>query len=807
MSTTPRPQNFLTNNGSAEKSVVPSVTDMDLQERDISIRDIIEILLKGKWVILSTFLVVLTAVAIYTFLIPSEYEAVALVKVDSNKSGSGSEMGQLMGFSSPNRDINNELELLRSRTLSKRVASQLLENRSKQSGQIPALKPDENGRISERTVAARLRTGIKVKQLNPDVDILELRYTSTSPQEAQFIANSYVDEYQNWRLSATRESVTMARQFLEQQYGDLDQTLKNTEANLESFLESKNVVKLDEEASQLVQQANSIKLERDKSGVDLEVAKAQLQGLQRQIESNSPGLLGRVSSTSEQEIGRLKNQIADLQIQREVKVSELSRDADWKGKEASFPEIQNIDRQLTSLRHRLDQLANNWLEESGTSMVGASSSSDPTGVKENLSFLNQLRRQMLEKEIEISGLRARQNVLGSRLNEYEGKLSTMPGTSIQLAQLQRDREGKEKLFQYITERLQEARSAESATVGGIQIIDPAEMPGTPVRPNRFMNILLGVLLGLALGIGIVFVRNALDDIVRKPEDLRKRGYSVLGIVPSMERIIRSDFKGRDKILFENRAISTSLLSLLNPLSPISEAFRRLRTNVEYSRLDQSVQTLMVTSPAPGDGKTVTALNLAIAMAQSGRRTLYVDADLRRPAGHKMIEMPKEPGLVEILFEVQNFRADDYYTGIEDLYMIPAGSSVPNPAELLASKKMRNFVLQLRNEFDVIIFDTPPVLAVSDAVLMVNQVDAAILVVSSGETNWQGLQRSVESLTSIGSRLAGIVLNRFDPKTAYGYYSAYNSYEGYYYNYYEYGETNSSKIKKVAKQPKKPQTQA
>ena len=121
--------------------------------------------------------------------------------------------------------------------------------------------------------------------------------------------------------------------------------------------------------------------------------------------------------------------------------------------------------------------------------------------------------------------------------------------------------------------------------------------------------------------------------------------------------------------------------------------------------------------------------------------------------------------------------------------------------------MRNFVLQLRNEFDVIIFDTPPVLAVSDAVLMVNQVDAAILVVSSGETNWQGLQRSVESLTSIGSRLAGIVLNRFDPKTAYGYYSAYNSYEGYYYNYYEYGETNSSKIKKVAKQPKKPQTQA
>ncbi len=781
----------LNNGRSAEyqPTVIGSpISDTAPPEQEISLREIIEILMKGRWVILITFLAVLGVVAAYTFMIKPEYEAVTMIKIDTEKSGGGSaDMAQLMGFTSANRNINNEIAMLKSRSLSRKVATQILESRSGKGGQSPILEPDNNGRITERAVAARILKNVDVKQVNPDVDLIEVKFTSNSPQEAQFVADTYVRTYQDWRLESTRESVSMARQFLEKQYEQLNETLKGSEQELESFLENKNVVQLDEEARQLVQQANEIKLESDKASVDYEVARAQLNGLQRQLEPNKAGLRNRVSSTADQEIALLKSRIAALQTQREEGLAELNRDPEWRTKANQHQRITDLNAQLNQLIRRLDSVSDQFMQESAATVIGPGSAQDPTGIKEALGYENQLRRQIIEKEIEVSGLSARKNVLGNRLGEYQSRLSTMPGTSIQLAQLQRDREGKTKLYEYVTNKLQEARAAETATVGGIQIVDTADVPMLPVRPNRLLNLFIGAILGLALGIGIVFVRNALDDVIRKPEDLRKRGHSVLGIIPSMERIIRTDFAGKDKIVFDNKNISTSLLSLLNPLSPIAESYRRFRTNVEYSKLDTPIQTLMVTSPAPGDGKTVTALNLAIALAQSGRRTIYIDADLRRPTGHKMIEVPKDPGLVEVLFEVHPFRPEDFYTGIEDLYLLPAGSMVPNPAELLASKKMRDFVLQLRNEFDVIIFDTPPVLAVSDAGLLVNQADAAILVLSAGETTWQGLERSMENMISnTGARLTGVVLNRFDPKTAYGYYSYYNSYDSYYSNYYGYG---------------------
>lgn len=780
---------FNNSNTSANGGEVPNGIP-PMQDQEISIREILEVLLKGKWIILITFVIVAALVTVYSFLTPSEYETTSLIRIE--KEGAGNGIEDMLSFGSANRDINNEMEMLKSRSLMKRVAGILLNNKTKVGESSPLIKQSSSGQVNERVVAARLKENIKVKQVNPDVDIIELRYTSTSPYEAQYVTNTYVEEYVNWRLEASRKSVSSAKQFLEQQYGSLDESLRSSEQNLKSFLESRNVVQLDQEATQLVQQATNTRVEWDKTRVDLEVAQAQLNSLQRQIESNSPGLSNKVSSTAEQEIGQLKQRIAELQTKREIKLAQVMQDEEWRTKPNQFPEIQNINNELTLLTRRLEQTANRWLQESSAILTGPTSSNDPTGVKENLGYINTLRRQALEKEIEISGLRARQGVIDGRLNEYEGKLNSMPGTSVELAQLQRDRASKEKLYEYITEKLQEARAAETATVGGIQIVDPADYPLLPVRPNRPLNLLIGALLGLALGIGIVFVRNALDDVIRKPEDLRKRGFNVLGVVPSMERVIRTDFKGKDKIVFENQTISTSLLTLLNPLSPVSESYRRLRVNVEYSRIDSAIQTLLVSSPAPGDGKTVTAFNLAVAMAQSGRKTLYVDADLRRPTGHKMIERPKDPGLVELLFEVQSFHPSDFYSGIEDLYIIPAGSTVPNPAELLASKKMRDFILQLRNEFDIIIFDTPPILAVSDAVLMMGQVDAAMLVISAGETRWQGVERSVEQLQTIGSRMVGIVMNRFDSRQAYGYYSYYNAYDGYYYSYYGYGDTSGKK---------------
>ena len=392
----------------------------------------------------------------------------------------------------------------------------------------------------------------------------------------------------------------------------------------------------------------------------------------------------------------------------------------------------------------------------------------------------------------MSGLEEKSRILEERLNRYRGELNRFPGKAIRQAQLERQRESKEEVYQMVARRLQEARIAEESDIGYASIVDDAIVPDIPVRPKKTLNLVLGAAFGLILGLCVVFLRNAMDNRIRKPEDLRNRGIAVLGIVPDMSRAVRTDFGGKEQITSDGKTYSTNLIALLNPLSPVSETYRRLRTNLQFSRPDANIQVILMTSSGPGEGKTVTTANLAITMAQAGRRTLYIDADLRRPTGHKIMGVPREPGLVELLFDKHPLDMSHFATGIDDLYIIPSGSSVPNPAELMGSNKMRDLVKHLRDEFDYIVIDTPPVLAVTDAVLLSALADAAVVVVSANESDWHSLERAFETLRAVGAPVAGCVLNKFDVKRAYGYYGYRYSYGyGYGYGYYDYyGDSKS-----------------
>ena len=281
------------------------------------------------------------------------------------------------------------------------------------------------------------------------------------------------------------------------------------------------------------------------------------------------------------------------------------------------------------------------------------------------------------------------------------------------------------------------------------------------------------------------MRNLLDRKVRSPEDLRDQGENVLGTVPDMQPIVESDFGGREYVDMEGRKYSTRLISLFNSLSPVSEEYRRLRTNLRFSRPDSDLQTIMITSAGPGEGKTVTASNLAVTMAQSGRRTLYLDADMRRASSHRIFGMTREPGLADVLFgpHAGEGEASRFATDVENLHLMPTGQSVPNPSEVVGSEKMRNLMNRLCREFDIVIIDTPPVLAVTDPILMAGHCDAVLTVYSANQTDQEAVVRTTEALKRVGARPVGSVLNRFDPKSAYGSYGY-----GYGYGYEEYGES-------------------
>ncbi|WP_027623948.1 CpsD/CapB family tyrosine-protein kinase [Clostridium lundense] len=228
-----------------------------------------------------------------------------------------------------------------------------------------------------------------------------------------------------------------------------------------------------------------------------------------------------------------------------------------------------------------------------------------------------------------------------------------------------------------------------------------------------------------------------------------------------------------------------LISERDPKSPIAEAYRTLRTNIQFSSFDKKIQTIMVTSSGPGEGKSTTSSNLAVVMAQTGGKTIIIDCDQRKPRLHKLFNLSNEVGLSDLLAGNTGFSAAVHETKIKNLDVLPAGTRPPNPSELLSSNKMSGFVEDLRGEYDCIILDTPPIVAVTDAQLIARYVDGCILVISSGEVEREAAIKAKALLDKVQARIIGAVLNKVEVSEK-GYY-------GYYYHYY-YGN-DGQKVKK------------
>jgi capsular exopolysaccharide synthesis family protein len=764
----------------------------DLADDEISLREIFDVLLKGKWIILSAFSAVLLIVAGYTFLQAPKYESSATLFVSNQ--GSSPQLGQLLGLETGSRNISNEIEILRSRRISERVAERLLDLRylPGSTEALSVLRHDEDEpEPTTRQVVERLRRSyLAVRPVSRDVDMIELTVTSTMPEEAALIANLYASEYVDYNQVSSRARMRASREFLGEQTERLDSMLTRAESDIMVFSEQSGVIAPEEEARQILDQVMDLERRRYDALFQLRAAEAEREAYTRELDQIRPGLANTIASTDNQFVQSLLGRITQLQMEIEER---LSRNPELRGREASDEEIMRRRNQIAQLNEQLigrtNQLTQGVIASQGVTLRGRSTD-------EIFLVVAELQQRVLEKDIEVRGAEARLEVLNSSLEAYRVELNAIPNKSVALSRLTRNLQTSEQLFTNLYGKLQEARIAELSEIGYVEVIDQAIVPYQPVSPRVSLNLLLGAVMGMMLGVGLAFVRNAVDNRVRKPEDLRKQGHTIVGVVASMSGLIKSDFGGREHVEVDGQKYSTSLVSLLNPLSPISESYRRIRTNLQFSRPDKVVQTVLFTSPGPGEGKSVTSFNTAITMAQSGRRTVHIDADLRRPTAHKLMHMRREPGLVDILFEDGSDDFERFATDVENLYVIPAGKAVPNPSEILGSRRMRDLLTRLRDEFDVIVIDTPPVLAVSDAMLLAPQSDGCVCVCSAGDTKLPAVDHALEALRDVGAPIAGIVINRFDARAAYGGYGY--GYGGYGYAEY-YGdrlETESTPLKVV-----------
>jgi succinoglycan biosynthesis transport protein ExoP len=313
-------------------------------------------------------------------------------------------------------------------------------------------------------------------------------------------------------------------------------------------------------------------------------------------------------------------------------------------------------------------------------------------------------------------------------------------------------------------------SLQGGDVNTISVLEEATVPGAPFSPNVRQNVLLASAIGFVMAVGGAFLIEYLDDTIKTPDDVtRATELSTLGGIARIE-----GHKYPDK-----------LVAVHHPLSPIVEAYRVLRTNLQFSSVDRPVRTLMVTSPAPTEGKSVTLANLAVVMAQSGLKVVVVDTDMRRPVLHKIFDLPNSHGVSDAILHSNPGAVEHLLeTGVDNLWLLPSGHIPPNPSELLGSERMAAVVEELKEYADVVLFDAPPTLVVADAVILSSKVDGVLMVNDAGSTRRHAAGKAVEELRRVKANLLGVVLNRLSGRR--------NGYYYYYHYYYDQSEDGERK---------------
>ena len=309
------------------------------------------------------------------------------------------------------------------------------------------------------------------------------------------------------------------------------------------------------------------------------------------------------------------------------------------------------------------------------------------------------------------------------------------------------------LQSYEALRLTEIQAADSVVV-----VQKAKEPETFIRPRTLVNTLLATIVGAMMALGLVFLVEYLDERVKSPQDL----VGLLNI-PFLGAV--SVIRNKDERKFG------MLITATEPRNPISEAYRGLRTSLQFSSVDMPLRSLVVTSAQPQEGKTTTAANLAVVMAQAGHKVILIDADMRKPSQHRLFDVPKAPGLTDALLAAT--QPEPQHTFVENLRLIPSGKIPPNPSELLGSQRMRQLLDDLQSSADIVIIDAPPLLPVTDAQVLSTQVDGTLLLVNAG-INRSAVIRAVEALNRVNARLLGLAFNRLT-KSSGDYYYSYDYY--------------------------------
>jgi polysaccharide biosynthesis transport protein len=583
----------------------------------------------------------------------------------------------------------------------------------------------------------RLHAALEVKRRRGDVNVVDVRFRSTDRALARDVPNALTAAFMADRLRAQRAQAHGTAEFLRGQIARVAVQLDSAEGALRAFREGESVVSPEQQAGAAVQNAAALRAQRDALAAESAALGALLAG-----GGGSRDLVAFPSLLRNQAVSGLLTSLAGVEDRR---ADLLAR------RNAADPEVQLLSARAREIEEQLGAMARSYQR----------------------------------------GLAGQAAALDAAIAGSEGRMRSLPAREVRLARFQREAGVLEEIYTQMQARLKEAEIGEAAGDPTVRLLDAAVAAREPVAPRSGAYLAFALVLGLLGGISAAAVREYADRSVHSRRDIaRATGLPVLALVPRAAREKKRARLGRrSKVASAAAAVPARgypRLLVQETRTPLAEAYDRLQVNLAFSRPREPVRVVTLTSPAPGEGKTTSAVNLAATLARRGRSVVLVDADLRCGVIGSTMGVPQHPGLSELLTGqaaiaqvLHPVRLDD---GTE-LSVIAGGRIPPDPARLLGSDEMRDLLARLRAGFDVVVLDAPPVNLVTDAALLGVASDGVVMVVRSGSTSEDQLRDAVEHLRAVGAPVLGVVLNDVDFAREHGYD---RSYDGYRRGYAYYG---------------------
>lgn len=731
------------------------------EEEGRSLEQYMQMLRRRKWLLLSVAVTVVLLTAMQVFTATPLYKATTKVQIDPEDpnilpykqvDSSGPQMGS-------EEYLWTQAEKLQTRDLARRVIDtlKLADNETftepvRQGALLDLVRYARSGLshlfggggTGDETTSALTDKFLGHLDVNPvhNTRLISVSFESPDPKLSAQITNTLAESFIEQHLEGKFEATARATDFLEKQLQSLQVKVEKSEEALLRYAQERNIVNISDRES---------------------IARKRLADLNDQLTAAKGELIAQQS--------------------RYAAVENATN--------GEFPEILKTES-MGNLEGRLSTMEND--------LSGLSSSYGPEwpAVKKLRSQIAELRQQLASQEREaVSETRQQYELAQRRYTDLESATSEqrklvdkLNEDSIQYNILKREADSNKALYQELLQRLKEAGVSAGLRSSNIRVADQADVPRFAASPKKARSIVLGLFLGLFVGIGAVLLAETLDNSVKTVDEMSEvYGLPVLGVVPHFR--LTDGHKGLRKALTLRRNEPERPILVAadgngngHRMPQAIEAYQSLRTSLLLSHSGTPPQTILVSSSLPAEGKTTTAANTALALAQSGMRTALVDLDLRKPAVDRLFGVPSELGMSTFLSGNSDLSSQIIRTAYPNLFVVPAGPQAPNPAVLIGSERMTDALQLLGEYFTYVVFDSPPVLQLSDALLLSPHVDGVILVVRSSRTPRKALLRARSQILHAGGRLLGVVVNDVDQtELAYGYYS--------YGAYYErYGESDT-----------------